>query len=153
MRFKIGDTVWKCDLVQYECSKAPAGNAPADVPSNPRTRGRFQGRPDGEEQGPGDNRRSPDGRWTAFIKDHDVHVRSADGSGSESIRLSSDGKEGLAYGWLSWSPDSRTLAAYRIEPGDHKEVYLIQSSPPGGGRARFRAGLIPCRATSSPHTS
>ena len=143
VRFKIGDTVWRCDLVQYECSKAPAGDAPADIPTSPRTRGRFQGWPDGGDQGPGNSRRSPDGKWTAFIKDHDVHVRSADGSGSDPIRLSSDGNEGLAYGWLSWSPDSTTLAAYRIEPGDHKEVYLIQSSPPGGGRARFRARPYP----------
>ena len=79
----------------------------------------------------------PMGKWTAFIKDHNVHVRPA--SGSEPVRLSSDGKEGLAYGRLSWSPDSKTLAAFRIEPGDRKEVYLIQSSPPGGGRAKFRA--------------
>ena len=64
-------------------------------------------------------------------------------SGSEPVRLSTDGKEGLAYGRLSWSPDSKTLAAFRIEPGDHKEVYLIQSSPPGGGRAKFTARPYP----------
>src|SRR5262249_27166049 len=29
-------------------------------------------------------------------------------------------------------------AAFRIEPGDRKEVYLIQSSPPGGGRAKLQ---------------
>ncbi len=28
--------------------------------------------------------------------------------------------------------------AFRIEPGDRKEVYLIQSSPAGGGRAKLR---------------
>ena len=31
------------------------------------------------------------------------------------------------------------IARWRIEPGDHKEVYLIQSSPPGGGRAVFKS--------------
>src|SRR5437660_1912869 len=36
-----------------------------------------------------------------------------------------------------WSPDSRTLVALRIEPGDDKEVYLIESSPREGGRARL----------------
>src|SRR5205085_1139462 len=49
-----------------------------------------------------------------------------------------DGKEGLAYGMLSWSRDSKALAAFRIEPGERKEVYLIESSPPGGGRAKLR---------------
>src|SRR5262249_55259530 len=45
---------------------------------------------------------------------------------------------GLAYGMLSWAPDSRTLAAFRIEPGERKEVYLIESSPKEGGRAKLR---------------
>ena len=51
--------------------------------------------------------------------------------------MSEDGKEGLAYGRLSWAPDSKTLIAFRIEPGERKEVYLIQSSPQGGGRAKM----------------
>ncbi len=144
VRFKIGDTVWKCETVTYECTKAPAGDAPADDPISSRSRGRFsQERFDAGDRGPDDIRRSPDGKWTAFVKDHDLHVRPADRPESEARRLSSDGKEGLTYGWLSWSPDSKTLAAFRIEPGDHKEVYLVQSSPPGGGRARFRARRYP----------
>ena len=61
----------------------------------------------------------------------------------EEIRLSTDGKAGLAYGRLSWSPDSKTLVAFRIEPGERKEVYLIQSSPPGGGRAKLRTRPYP----------
>ena len=52
--------------------------------------------------------------------------------------MSHDGKEGLAYGLPNWAPDSKTLAAFRIEPGDRKEAYLFESSPPGGGRARLR---------------
>src|SRR5262249_30532245 len=71
-----------------------------------------------------------------FIKDHNVFVRGQ--RESEEVALSRDGKAGLAYGQLSWSPDSRTLVAFRIEPGDQKEVYLVQSSPPGGGRARLQ---------------
>ena len=59
------------------------------------------------------------------------------------IKLSDDGKEGLAYGRLSWSPDSKTLVALRIEPGERKEVYLIQSSPPGGGRAKLQTRPYP----------
>src|SRR5439155_17043726 len=56
---------------------------------------------------------------------------------AKEIQLSADGKEGLSYGHFSWSPDSQTLVAFRIEPGERKEVYLIQSSPPDGGRARM----------------
>ena len=59
------------------------------------------------------------------------------------IKLDDDGKDGLAYGRLAWSPDSKTLVAWRIEPGDRKEVYLVQSSPPGGGRAKLRSRPYP----------
>src|SRR5206468_2602198 len=65
-----------------------------------------------------------------------LFVRAKEG-GTE-IQLSQDGKEGLAYGMLRWAPDSKTLAAFRIEPGDRKEVYLIESSPKEGGRAKLR---------------
>lgn len=80
--------------------------------------------------------RSPDGQWTAFVKDHNVFIRSREGD--KEIQLSQDGKEGLAYGRLAWAPDSKTLVAFRIEPGERKEVYLIQSSPQGGGRAKLQ---------------
>ena len=33
--------------------------------------------------------------------------------------------------------------AFRIEPGDEKEVFLIQSSPPGGGRAKMQQRPYP----------
>ena len=38
---------------------------------------------------------------------------------------------------LRWAPDSQSLVAFRIDPGDRKEVYLIESSPPEGGRAKL----------------
>jgi len=55
------------------------------------------------------------------------------------IKLTGDGKEGNSYGRLEWSPDSKALITWRIEPGDHKEVYLVQSSPSGGGRAILKS--------------
>ena len=44
---------------------------------------------------------------------------------------------------LSWSPDSKALVAFRIEPGDNKEVHLIESSPRGGGRAVLHSRPYP----------
>jgi hypothetical protein len=81
--------------------------------------------------------RSPDGKWNAFIKEHNVFIHSQDED--KDFQLSQDGQDGNAYGHLEWAPDSKGLVAWRIEPGDHKDVYLIQSSPPGGGRAKFRS--------------
>jgi dipeptidyl aminopeptidase/acylaminoacyl peptidase len=84
---------------------------------------------------------SPDKKWTALIKEHNVYVRPE--AGGEESQLSDDGSETNSYGLLSWAPDSKALVAWRIEPGDRKEVYLIRSSPPGGGRAQFESRPYP----------
>jgi len=88
---------------------------------------------DRQRQRPRDE--SPDGEWTAFIKDNNLRIRSNDGE--TELQLSQDGSEGNAYGMPQWAPDSKTLVAWRIEPGDRKEVYLVESSPDGGGRAKL----------------
>jgi hypothetical protein len=131
VRFRIEDVTWECDLATYACTrvaKPPAAKKRSEPVSVLQPRGRRGGR--------GGPVRSPDGKWQALVKDHNVFIRAADG---KETQLSRDGKEGNAYGLLSWSPDSKVLAAFRIEPGERKEVYLIQSSPPGGGRARLRS--------------
>jgi dipeptidyl aminopeptidase/acylaminoacyl peptidase len=151
VRFQLDGTTWQVDLASYECIKAavppktpPSPPADANVtpeneesPLSPDSFEDSAAAPAKEDQV--QRRRqstvSPDGKWTAFVKDHNLYLRSAQG---EETQLSHDGKEGLAYGRPTWAPDSKTLAAFRIEPGDQKEVYLIESSPPGGGRAQFR---------------
>ena len=84
--------------------------------------------------------RSPDGKWTAIVKDDNVCLREADG---KEIALTRDGKPECGYGMLSWSPDSKSLVAWRIEPGDRKEVYLVESSPRDGGRAKLHTRPYP----------
>ena len=139
IRFRAGDTTWKCVLSSYECEKSTAADEdPGD--ESEASRDRRAGR--GGRRGEGDESeraadRSPDGQWTALIKDHNVFLKPRDNEAKE-IQLSTDGKEGLAYGRVSWSPDSKTLAAFRIEPGERKEVYLVESSPKGGGRAKLQ---------------
>jgi dipeptidyl aminopeptidase/acylaminoacyl peptidase/uncharacterized protein (DUF885 family) len=144
VRFVVGATAWICRLDRYHCTRAPASSAPGSsapragagtAPQDQERPGCRRG-PARATSGPGGGR-SPDGNWTAVLKDHNVFLRRE--GDTALIRLSDDGKGGLAYGQISWAPDSRTLVAFRIEPGDRKEVYLIQSSPPGGGRARLRA--------------
>lgn len=92
---------------------------------------------------------SPDGKWTMLIRNYNVYVRAA--NDTNEIQLSTDGVEGNAYGRPEWSPDSKTLIAWRIEPGDQKEVYLIQSSPPGGGRAVLRSRPYAQAGDKFPH--
>lgn len=137
--FTAAGAGWRCDLTSYELSKAEAVSSSASAADGsretnagtPRRRGRSQRSPD--ESG-----RSPDGRWTAFVKEHNIFIRANDGTSRE-IQLSCDGREGLSYGRLSWSPSSKSLVAFRIALGDRKEVYLLESSPAGGGRAKLHS--------------
>src|SRR5437016_3680557 len=138
IRFSVGEGIWKCDLISYACAKtdakasaASSGETAGDT-STAAGRGQGRGQRDDSDRS---SDRSPDGKWTALVKEHNLFVKSRDNE--KEIQLSTDGKEGLAYGRPSWAPDSRTLVAFRIEPGERKEVYLIQSSPPGGGRAKL----------------
>jgi len=135
LRFTMNQTSWVCDLTSYTCSRtnearSQSSTEPAEQESRfgrQRDRGRRQSQ----------SMDSPDGRWTAFVKDNNVFIRLKDND--EAIQLSTDGTEGNAYGRFSWAPDSRTLVAFRVVPGDKKEVYLVESSPVGGGRAKFRS--------------
>jgi dipeptidyl aminopeptidase/acylaminoacyl peptidase len=77
--------------------------------------------------------RSPDGKWSVTVRDYNLFLRALPDGQEEQI--TQDGKEGDAYGRLEWSPDSKTLTTWQTVPGDRKLVYLIQSSPTGGGRA------------------
>jgi hypothetical protein len=144
LRFRVGETTWQTNLASYACARSdkPLSTAgPEQPPANGRGRaGSRDEEADADDQ-PGPSDRSPDKKWTAFIKDSNVYVK-RDGEPAE-IKLSDDGKSGLSYGRLQWAPDSKTLVAFRIEPGDRKEVYLVQSSPPGGGRARLRSRAYP----------
>ena len=124
---RFDDARWTCDLETYDCTKWPA-KASDDAAREPRF-GRFRGRgrrgasdeENDEDSSPGDTAKSPDEKWTASVRDHNVFVEGDDG---ETIQLSHDGDEGNGYGMLRWSPDSKTLVAFRIEPGESKEVYL-----------------------------
>jgi dipeptidyl aminopeptidase/acylaminoacyl peptidase len=153
IRFKVGDTTWKCDLSSYACSKSDV-KSPPTPPSRPPDDADELARlespwpdglaPDAEARTalqqtpprpPAGSVESPDRARIAFVKDGNVYVRDRDG---KETLLTLDGKDGPPYGMLSWSPDSQALAAFRIEPGERKEVYLIESSPKDGGRALMR---------------
>ena len=135
--FKANDVTWKCSLDTYVCRKSETEiSAPSSSDdTNFSQRGRRRSS-EAAERG-SDSAVSPDKKWTAFIKNHNVFVRS---EGEDEVQLSKDGTEDLAYGGrFSWSTDSKTLIAYRVEPGERKEVHLIESSPKGGGRAKLQS--------------
>ncbi len=140
IHFTVDQTTWSYDLSSGACEKTDLGPIKTAGGQDDQTsrfgrrgQGRGPGRGPGRERGPSAD--SPDGKWTAAVKDHNVFVR--DKSCDQEVQLSTDGAENNAYGILSWAPDSKALVAWRIEPGDDKQVYLVESSPAGGGRAKF----------------
>ena len=136
VKFEAADKTWQCDLNSYNC--APAAGA--------MDRSQSQNQNDGQRFER--SRHSPDGKWTAEIKDGNVYIRSEDG---KEIQFSHDGGTNNIYRLLEWSPDSQSLVGWRVEPGDIGDVYLIQSSPPGGGRAQLHTRPYAQAGDKFPH--
>jgi dipeptidyl aminopeptidase/acylaminoacyl peptidase len=71
---------------------------------------------------------SPDKKWTSFVKNYNVYIKSTD-DGKE-YQLSNDGGTGEYYStFMRWSPDSRKLVAYRVRPAEKHMIYYVESSP------------------------
>ncbi|MDO9487385.1 MAG: DPP IV N-terminal domain-containing protein [Sphingomonadaceae bacterium] len=116
------------DGVRYNCSLQNYACAPATAAAGrPRAFGVTR-----DMSVPADNRprRSPDGRWEAYTRDHNVVLRDV-AAGTERI-ITRDGSEGNFYDPESivWSPDGARLAAYRVRPGFQRQIHRVQSSPP-----------------------
>jgi dipeptidyl-peptidase-4 len=86
----------------------------------------FPRRPGRNRQRPTAN--SPDGNWTAFIRDNNVFIRDTHGGGE--FALSTNGTSGDFYDEnFHWSPDSKKLAVTQTIKGEARTVYLVESSP------------------------
>ena len=84
-----------------------------------------------------DSQFSPDMLWRAYVQDNNVYVENTQ---TKSVRaLSNDGDEQNSYDQFSWSPNSQSLVAFRVQPGEKFEVHLVQSSPKDGGRAELKS--------------
>ena len=113
----------------------------------------------GRRRGPGprgprgpqaENAPSPDGEWVAYVRDHNLCLRSAE-PGVDRV-LSKDGREedtyhkdvyldqavGMNYTMpeapatmpnVIWSPDSQYLIALKTPQVEHHTVYMVNSSP------------------------
>jgi dipeptidyl-peptidase 4 len=122
LRFRAGEMRWKCDLKSYTLTKdedsAPPPPAEKSEPDTPFRRRRGE-RPRAD---------SPDGKWTIFVKNHNLLLRDRK-TGKESA-LSQNGSAHDSYSErVFWSPDSRKLVAMRTRKGQEHKVYLIESSP------------------------
>jgi dipeptidyl-peptidase-4 len=135
IQFDIEKTRWTCELANYTCTKieAPKEN------------------PEGESL-------SPDGKWAAFVKDHNLYLRPT--AGGTEVQLTTDGEPYYDYGTeaeqstsavterlsgkkqppvLIWSPDSRKIFTHRLDQRKVDPLYLLQSAPPQGSRPLLHA--------------
>lgn len=127
IEFLIAEKLWKCQFAESRCT---------DQGALPGGKGTVV---------------SPDGRWVAFLKDHNLWVRASDGS--KEFALTSDGEENYAYAaspgsntytvtaqrkgllptpQIVWSPDSRKILTHRLDERKVRELHLLQSTPEDG---------------------
>jgi dipeptidyl-peptidase 4 len=121
VQFRFNGKLWRCDIEIYECAEPE--ELPRMVPNSVD---------------------SPDGRYAAFIKDHNLWVY--DRETGEEIQLTDDGKKHYGYavnsqGWtrgdnpiLLWSPDSRRIATFQQDERKVEKMPLIRT---GTGRPGF----------------
>jgi dipeptidyl aminopeptidase/acylaminoacyl peptidase/cation transport regulator ChaB len=83
---------------------------------------------DSDSSSPPESEVSPDGRWKALVRDHNVVLTEA--SSGEETPLTKDGSVADAYeGRIYWSPDSKHLVVLRTIPAEEHKLTLIESSP------------------------
>jgi hypothetical protein len=124
IQFEIRGWKYTCNLTTYECEKD-------GLVERRWQRGNFTM----WERGPAPKaaseevKESPDSKMEAFIKNYNVYIRSKDKQ--EECPLSYDGSEGNYYTFssITWSPDSKKIAAYRLRRSYHRVIHYVESSP------------------------
>ena len=125
--FQVGEQVWAYDSKTDILTKAssPLPSDPVQPPDNAAQRRKIRDRaaPRGD--------RSPDGKWTAFVRDHNLYLRKTDGT--RDFKLTEEGTEADRYeGGVFWSPDSSRFIALRTAKEQEHTVSFVQSSPLSG---------------------
>lgn len=131
--FRARGRYWRCDLKSYRLKKTEKPQ-PAP-PAKPKTPEKKPPRRKPAKKAPEPRKWGAPEKWSYSVKDHNIFLTPR--KGGKEIQLTTDGTEEKSYGGLRWAPDGKMLIASRITPGERGEVYLIESSPRGGGRAKL----------------
>ncbi|KAB7762626.1 S9 family peptidase [Xanthomonas maliensis] len=133
LRFQLNKLGWQCDLARYRCERLPERDLPADTMD--------MGLP--LKQGERYARRSPDGRWQAWVEQANVVIAPAQGGTPRQLSHDGTPTDFYAIDSLAWSPDSQHLAAYRISTPPQHIVYYIESAPPDRVQPRLHQQVYP----------
>lgn len=138
IRFTVDGKEWNCSLTEYVCKAE-------DV----EKRDRYEDV-------------SPDGRWVAFVRDHNLFLRYV--STGQIVQLTSDGVAGWDYATelpslammveqgteqlkqrasVFWAPDSSKLVTYRIDSRNSGRFTSVQFVPPGQLRPKAFSYVYP----------
>ena len=120
-------------------------------PDGPRRRGSRHG-PADRVAAAARQDTSPDGKWSAFVRDHNLFLREAgttnetqlttDGSATNSYARNEQANRAIEMEYdrrdpetptpeVYWAPNSQLFVALRHQPGTDRRVYLVESSPSG----------------------
>lgn len=115
VEFRYRGQIWQCNIEEYICDEP--FDPPRPIPSSVD---------------------SPDGRFAAYIDDHNLWVYDRDKE--KEIQLTKDGEHDYGYatdsqGWtrsdrpiLKWSPDSRKIATFRQDDRQVERMRLLRMS-------------------------
>jgi dipeptidyl aminopeptidase/acylaminoacyl peptidase len=125
VEFVAAGSRYSCDLATYECKKL----GPVEARGGRGGGMNMWVRGPASEAASREAKTSPDGKWEVFIRNYNVCLR--DRGNKEETFLSRDGSEGDYYTYesLSWSRDSKKIAAYRLRRGYHRVIQYVESSP------------------------
>lgn len=75
---------------------------------------------------------SPDGRWVAFVRDHQLYLRRKKTGKEFQLTHYANANDFFSDQRFFWSPDSKSLVALQVQPGQNRKIHMIESSPKDG---------------------
>jgi dipeptidyl-peptidase-4 len=125
LEFTAFSAVWKYDRGSGLLTRLRDAESPKKVDTSRKNGGRGSGNRKRQE-----GRVSPDGKWTAFESNHDLHLRPADSAAEEGSPIGkSETDDWYSNRHISWSPDSKKFVALRTKQGQTHDVSFVESSP------------------------
>jgi dipeptidyl aminopeptidase/acylaminoacyl peptidase len=127
LRFTLKGQRIECDLTNYTCTKITMPETKANnMPRERFGRGSF---PNGDT--------SPDKQWQGYLEKGNLFVKPV--KGGAAVQLTTDGTTEKPYGVVRWSPDSKYLVGYHIDPVKDALVYYILTSLPNTTRGQLQS--------------
>jgi dipeptidyl-peptidase 4 len=157
LAFAVEQNTFKCDLSSYQCAKTTdvVDEDEEEVRNGPPRQ------PDPARM-PRTERFSPDRKFVALIREHNLWVRNV--ATGEQIQLSKDGEHFYDYATplpsptimvaqgtedvvqapaVFWSPDSKKIATYVMDQRNFPRLTITQSAPPDQFRPKYFSYAYP----------